>query len=102
MIAPIIKKGITYRFGTEISSYRHLTGWQGILRVTEDGRAYALFHVFSMDAGSALSIPLPQEGFRIIEIYSDSPAEVTIENRQLVYYGSVNDKAVAVLLERRS
>jgi alpha-galactosidase len=98
-IAPIIKYGTTFRFGTEISSYRHLTGWQGILRVSDGGRAYALFHVFSMNAGATLSIPLPQKDYRIVEIYSDSQVEVTVENRQLVYRGSMNDKAVAVLLE---
>jgi alpha-galactosidase len=98
-IAPIIKHGITYRFGTEISSYRHLKGWQGILRVSEDGRAYALFHVFAVETGAVLSIPLPQEGFRIIEIYSDSSVEVAVEDQQLVYHADANDKAVAVLLE---
>jgi alpha-galactosidase len=101
-IAPIIKHGTTYRFGTELSSYRHLAGWQGILRVSPDGKAYALFHVFSVESGAVLSIPLPKEDYCIIDIYSDSPVEVTIENQKLVYRGVLNDKAVAVLLERNS
>lgn len=100
-IAPIIHDGRTYRFGTEITSYRHPKGWQGILRVQENKDAYALFHMFggSLDANCIIEIP-KEYSFKIEEIYSDSEVEVTLKDNKLVYMPTENDKAVAVYLKR--
>lgn len=100
-IAPIIRDGRTYRFGTEITSYRHPKGWQGILRVQENKDAYALFHMFggSLDANCIIEIP-KEYSFKIEEIYSDSEVEVTLKDNKLVYMPTENDKAVAVYLKR--
>ena len=37
-IAPILRDGYTSWFGTEIQSYRHPKGWQGILRTEREWR----------------------------------------------------------------
>ncbi|WMC91466.1 glycoside hydrolase family 36 protein [Kineothrix sp. MB12-C1] len=98
-IAPIIKHGYTYFYGSEITSYRNLKGWQGILRTSESGEAYALFHVFEVPEGSMLKMELPAEVQAVVqEVYSDSKYEVTIEGNLLCYKAEENKKAVAVLL----
>lgn len=98
-IAPIIKKGYTYRFGTEITSYRNLKGWQGILRVADDGKAYAVFHVFKEEIGKIIEIKLPEGSkYAIAEYYSDSECKLEICQNKICYKVSEDKKAVAVLL----
>lgn len=99
-IAPIIKKGETYCYGSRIGSYRHLEGWQGILRVSEDGSAYAVFHIFHTQSDE-VAIPLPKAtGWKVKEIYSDSNHGVWIDGDRLCCRGQEEKKAVAVLLEK--
>lgn len=40
-IAPVIKSGISFRFGSKIKSARHPKGWQAVIRVGKDGEAAA-------------------------------------------------------------
>ncbi|MHB8130008.1 MAG: glycoside hydrolase family 36 protein [Mobilitalea sp.] len=101
-IAPIICDGYTFRFGTEISSYRHPKGWQGILRIGSCGDAYALFHVFDGILEEKYSVEIPQEyEFEVGEVYSDADVEVTLMGRELSYKPTENRKAVAVYLKKR-
>ena len=44
-IAPAIRHGITEFFGTKQGSWRHLKGWQGILRMNGT-EGFAVFHTF--------------------------------------------------------
>lgn len=100
-IAPIIKEGYTYRYGTEFTSYRNLKGWQGILRVSENGMAYALFHVFAVPSGTELRMKLPPEmKLEIQEIYSDEECRVSMREDCLCYEVTENKRAVAVLLDK--
>jgi len=118
-IAPIIKNGYTYRYGTEITSYRNLKGWQGVLRVSEEEKAYALFHVFDSEDteqsivaedqteknAKCFAIPLPKDGakdtdWKIEDVYSDSEVEVHIENGEILCKIDENRKAVAVFLTK--
>lgn len=98
-IASVIKKGFTTRYGSEISSYRHPKGWQGVLRTGEDGKALALFHGFLEAAGTEVSVPVP-EGYRISDIYSYEIEKVWLEDGRLYLRLTEDMKAVAVLLER--
>jgi alpha-galactosidase len=100
-IAPVIKKGYTSRFGPEIKSYRHPMGWQGILRVGENGQAFALFHAFHGAEGKRLSIPVPK-GYAISDIYSYEEEQIWIEDGALWLSMTEDDKAVAVYLEKNS
>jgi alpha-galactosidase len=99
-IAPVIKKGYTSRFGPEIKSYRHPEGWQGILRVGENGQAFALFHAFHGAAGRKLAIPLP-EGYVISDTYSYEEEQIWVEDGQLQLLVTEDSKAVAVYLETK-
>jgi alpha-galactosidase len=59
---PVIKQGISRRYGTELSNYRHAQGWQGVLRVADDDQsALAVVHRFAGPDGDGqqISIPLP-------------------------------------------
>lgn len=101
-IAPIIKHGYTYFYGSEITSYRNLKGWQGIVRVSDGGEAYALFHAFEVPMGGVLKMELPKGVHAVIkEVYSDSECAVSIEDNCLCYTPEDNKKAVAVLLGRK-
>lgn len=97
-IAPIIKKGFTYRYGTEITSYRHPHGWQGVLRAGDNGGAFAVFHGFHGAAGTQASVPVP-DGYGIADIYSCDSEQVMICDGCLKLTFSEDRKAVAVYLE---
>lgn len=103
-IADIIKKGTTFFYGTKPSSYRNLKGWQGILRVSAQNRAYALFHIFTKTE-DVVKIPLPKQGkWCIADSYSYGEYEIFIKENegesQICYRVREEKEAVAVLLEK--
>lgn len=99
-IAPIIKYGYTHRVGPKITSERHPKGWQGVIRVGENGEAYVLIHMFYGDIPEIISIKLPKDcPLNIHTVYSDTEVNVKIENGSLIYYPTENMKAVAVKLK---
>jgi len=98
-IAPVIKKGFTSFYGTELTSWRNLKGWQGIWRESEEGKAMAVFHGFNENAGVEMSIPVP-EGYQIKDVYSYEEENVAIVDGQLRLTMNEDMKAVAVYLEQ--
>lgn len=100
-IAPVIKDGYTYRFGTEISSYRHPKGWQGILRMGDGGDAFALFHIFDGELAPECSVEIPElSEYEVKDVYSDSQEKVILTGGRLSYTPAENRKAVAVYLSK--
>ena len=99
-IAPIIKKGYTYRVGPKITSERHPHGWQGVVRVGENGEAYVLIHMFYGDLPDTIDIALPKDCPKnIANIYSDvKDADITIEDGVLRYKPTEVMRAIAVRL----
>ena len=99
-IAPVIAKGQSYHFGSEVKSMRHPEGWQILLRAGEE-EAYLTIHTFGGKLPEEIAIDLPQGvPARAEEIFSDTAEEVTIENGKLRYAPKENWKAVAVRLAR--
>jgi len=100
-IAPIIKEGYTYRVGPKVTSERHPQGWQGVVRVGENGEAYVLIHCFYGELPEYIEITLP-EGCptNIASTYSDTDIEVKIEGNVLKYRTSDVMKAAAVYLTK--
>lgn len=110
-IAPIIKKGFTYRFGTHITSERHPNGWQGVVRVGENGEAYVLIHCFyhpdkttmgaeEREIPEYIEIELPADcPTQIADTYSDTDIDVEVKNRVLRYKTTEEMKAAAVYLK---
>lgn len=99
-IAPIIKKGRTYRFGPPVISYRNPKGWQGVLRKRENGEAFALFHSFYENQEEWMEIPLAGGTYEIGGIYSDSEPEIRLEKGSLWCRNTDEMKAVAVFLRQ--
>lgn len=101
-IVPILREGYTRWFGSEIQSYRHPQGWQGILRAGANGDAYAVFHIFegSLDYECSMEL-LEADEYEITDIYSDSETIVALEGKKLTYRPEENWKAVAVYLKRK-
>lgn len=101
-IAPIIRKGRTYRFGPEVVSYRNPKGWQGVLRVGSNKEAFAVFHSFYENREKWMEVSLPESGNYIVDtVYSDSAVEVRLEGGKLLCENTEEMKAVAVYLKSR-
>ena len=101
MIAPIIKKGQSYKYGNKIKSIRHPRGWQAVIRVGENGDAYLVLHVFEGMHGRKINFQLP-EGCpqRISKIYSANPENVIIDNKQFYYDIKDDWKALTLYLSQ--
>jgi len=99
-IVPIIRKGRTYRFGPDILSYRNPKGWQGVLRVGDNGEAFALFHSFYENQDEWMEISLlDSRNYKVDSIYSDCDVEVRLEEGKLLCRNTDAMRAVAVYLK---
>lgn len=100
LIAPIIKEGFTYRFGTHITSERHPEGWQGVVRVGKSGEAYVLVHTFNGKYPETIEITLPDNcPLNIVSKYSDTDFDAYMDNGILKINTMDDMKAVALLLK---
>ncbi len=99
--APIIKNGTSRRHGVIGESWRYPQGWQGVVRVYEDGKsALVVFHVFSNQQQGA-KVPLPGEnGWRVQEKMIDTGAECRLIDDFLVFNPQADFSAAVVLLSR--
>ena len=99
--SPVIKHGISRRFGNIEESWRHAEGWQTMVRVhPENNAALVIVHVF---AGNhcGVSIPLPAgEGWYVQEARLDDDADCGIFNDHVVYFSKADFSAPVVLLNR--
>jgi alpha-galactosidase len=69
-VVPIIKHGHSYRYGPVVTSYRHLRGWQVVLRNSMDGRqALVVAHSFGADVPRDAVVPLRGEGWQVKETF---------------------------------
>lgn len=99
-IAPMIRDGQSYHFGTPIKSTRHPKGWQALLRIGSNGKAYIVLHVFEGVLPQQIRIPLP-EGCpaKVAGFYSEKEEDIECSGHCLVYHPKETKKALAVLLE---
>lgn len=96
----IIRNGQSYRYGPEIKSARHPKGWQAVVRVGTDHKAYVVIHVFDGKLPDQIAIDLPQEcPENVGDIYAAQKVDLSIEDHRLVFYPVENRMAVAVLLQ---
>ena len=100
-IAPIIKNGYTYRVGPKVTSERHPQGWQGVVRVGDNGEAYVLIHCFYGELPEYIEIELPKDCPTVIaSTYSDTDIDVKVEGNVLKYRTSDVMKAAAIYLTK--
>ena len=99
-IADIVKKGESYRFGPEIKAYRNAEGWQGLVRVGENGDAYVVLHNF-YNQKEDIDIVLPtDDAYEITDVYSDTDERVILNNGVLSWSPTEEMKAVAIYLKK--
>jgi len=100
-VAPIIKNGTSRRFGTTGESWRHPEGWQGVVRVHDNGRfALVVFHVFG-NPSTGIQVPLPAgKDWRIRETFSETGATCAIVKEALVFRPAADFSAAVLLLVR--
>lgn len=82
----VIKRGKSFWYGSEQLSYRYPTGWQGVLRVSEEGdQILVVIHSFAQQAGdTSISLPLPRyKKWKIQDRLVVSNPQVRIINSQL-------------------
>lgn len=96
-IAPVIKTGVSFRYGPKIRSVRHPKGWQGMVRMRKGTDAYVLIHTFDGELPEVIEIPLPVGcPEEVSEIYAAEEKEAVIKNGVLRYCPKENWEAVAV------
>lgn len=83
---PVIARGHSKRFGPDVLSYRHPTGWQGVLRANET-HALVVCHRFGPSDSSGyepLEIELPIGiGWRIVEVFGEESSSCHVANGAL-------------------
>ncbi len=98
-IAPIIRNGYSHRFGPHLTSERCLKGWQGVIRVGENGEAYALIHTFHGGFPEEITMALPDGCPKTIAaVYSDAPVTVSVRDGLLCYIPEKPMRAAAIKL----
>jgi alpha-galactosidase len=82
-ISAAIKKGFTYWYGPAIKSYRHPSGWQGILRIAEETRdAYLVAHTFAGECKEPIAIDLPAGyTFELAESFMEDQKAAALKDR---------------------
>ena len=99
-IASVIKRGQSYHFGTEIKSIRHPDGWQAVLRIGDNGKAYIVLHTFMKNVPDKISFSLPENcPSDISDLFSWEDKKAEIRNRTITFYDLQQEDTVAVFLE---
>lgn len=80
-VAPIIRHGVSRRYGPSVVSYRHATGWQAVRRIATDGQeALIVVHSFAPPSPNKICVPLPPGEWHIAAHYTSDPnASATLE-----------------------
>lgn len=109
-VAPIIKNGYSIIDRHTGASERHLTGYQAVIRVQNDGQvlvpkmsenAYVVVHVFNDVLDKEIRISLPENCPKnIVDIYKGTDIDVRIEGDELIVVPTEGMEAVAVLLNK--
>lgn len=98
--APIIRDGQTHWFGVDTLSYRHPTGWQGILRTGSNG-ALCVFHRFASPGTDTVTVELPTStDYETASVYT-SDGTVSLQGHTLTWNCSAEMCACAVYLRRK-
>ena len=93
--APIIRSGRSFRHGSQIDSYRHPKGWQGIVRTSAD-RALVVAHTFAQPGN--LAIPLPRGEWDVEAHWGELNPQIV---REQINFGRVPAFAATILILHR-
>jgi alpha-galactosidase len=93
--APVIRDGVSRLMGQVGASWRHPTGWQGVVRSTSD-RVLVVLHSFK-DSPTTLTVPLPSGDWQIVDTLTSLP--VMVRGRVLEGSTESDFNAQVVLLQ---
>lgn len=108
-IVPMIREGQSYHFGTKVRSMRHPKGWQALVRVGRNERAYLVLHIFDEELAEEcdqkqgqgrICVPLPKGcPEKIVRVYSEQKEKIEIRDHCFEYAIGERRKALAVMFE---
>jgi alpha-galactosidase len=80
---PIIKDGVSRRFGQEKQNVQHMRGWQAVRRVSSDAKqALVVWHSYA-ESPDSINVPLPQGAWKISGRF-DSGIAARIDKKALL------------------
>ena len=98
---PIIRDGTSRRFGDIGQSWRHPSGWQGVVRVSTDGQsALVVLHTFANMPLTPLHAPLPEGDWKVVKTFGNS-GSVSIDDGAIIWSGAEPFSAKVALLAGR-
>ncbi len=81
---PVIRDGVSRRFGDLPTSMRHPAGAQAVRRIAADGRAaLVVWHAFAGSSPQILRVSMPGRGWQIAGRFDDGAAVVTLARGRL-------------------
>ncbi|MGC8541799.1 MAG: glycoside hydrolase family 36 protein [Phycisphaerae bacterium] len=97
--APVIRHGVSRRFGQRNESWRHPRGWQAVRRVSLDNHhVLCVVHTFA-DAAAEVTIPLPDHhSCHISETLMAPDSQAVLQDGQLVVRLGSDFSAAVVML----
>ena len=100
-IAPVIKNGESYFYGTPQPSWRHLTGWQALGRFAPDGsEGFVVLHTFEGTWPQELTLELPGD-YTVEEICSDQDIPCRMEGKTLCCTPKEAFEGICIRLKKR-
>ncbi|HEX2947329.1 MAG TPA: glycoside hydrolase family 36 protein [Clostridia bacterium] len=101
-VSSTIRDGISYRYGPEVKSYRHLEGWQAIIRVGSDKKqAFAVIHTFGGTLPDTIRIENPDiKMLAVTEVFCEKGLKAEMKNGCLEAALPDNFQAMVICLEQ--
>lgn len=97
LAAPVIREGVSHRYGPELTSWRHPKGWQAVVREGKDA-VLVVAHTFH-DAPDTVHFPIPA-GYHIADVCAREGI-VWAQTAHELYLSGLHDLDGAALLLRR-
>jgi len=101
--APVIRNGISFRYGPEVLSYAHPAGYQMLARVAGN-TAIIVVHTFERNRTGEIQQEIPTlEGFEIVDSWGSEYVEYRMEKDGNLYINRMEDfDGLVLLLGNRS
>jgi alpha-galactosidase len=100
--APVLKRGTSRRLGATGESWRHPTGWQGVVRTSADGaRAIVVCHAFGAAPREA-TLPLPEGPWRVDGQFGEGDPIHAVDDARLTWRPPADFSAAVALLTRQA
>ena len=96
---PIIRDGTSRRFGDIGQSWRHPSGWQGVVRTSADAQsALLVLHAFANPPATPLRVPIPAGDWSVVKTFGDC-GSISLGDGAIVWAEAGQFSAKAALLE---